>query len=473
MAIRSFAVVATALWLTTASPAQAYLCGDLNGNKAILAGDALIALQLSVGLTVPTNCGSQHGVFTTGQDTCYDDAGDPISCEGTGQDGEFQKGASRAFIDNGDGTVTDRNTGLQWEQSDDGGGIHDQENKVNWLGAFLKIAQLNVTMFAGHSDWRVPNIFELMSLGDFGQHDPGYPVPYFQHDCAPGCAIPNCACIPSPQYEWSSTSYAPGPSNAWALQVRFGDPILQAKSLANYTARAVRGGYSTADVENNPAFANSCADVNASDSITAPDALAILRKSVGQQVSLTCLTRTAPLVTGQTECYGDTGLTIPCIGTGQDGELQRGVSRSFANFQDGTIGDETTGLVWEVLADDGSVHDRDDTFNFSGAQDHVDALNESTFAGVTNWRRPNFNELASLFHFGSATSGVYDAFFNADCENGCSNTQCSCAPASGQLWSSTTFLGNREFALRTDITKAANYAIKADTIGVRAVTGGN
>jgi len=69
-----------------------------------------------------------------------------ISCGGTGQDGDLQKGAPLAYVDNGDGTITDVNTGLMWEKLDDNnvGGIHDKDNYYNWANAFaVKIATLN------------------------------------------------------------------------------------------------------------------------------------------------------------------------------------------------------------------------------------------------------------------------------------------------------------------------------------------
>ena len=53
----------------------------------------------------------------TGQTTCYDTAGLPIDCFGTGQDGMYQAGTAWPlvrFIDNGDETVTDTLTGLMW-----------------------------------------------------------------------------------------------------------------------------------------------------------------------------------------------------------------------------------------------------------------------------------------------------------------------------------------------------------------------
>jgi hypothetical protein len=62
-----------------------------------------------------------------------------------------------AFIDNNDGTVTDRATGLMWQKSGSSKTLHNRSTK-----AYVK--RLNKQRFAGHSDWRIPTIDELASL---------------------------------------------------------------------------------------------------------------------------------------------------------------------------------------------------------------------------------------------------------------------------------------------------------------------
>jgi hypothetical protein len=52
----------------------------------------------------------------TGQTGCWDSSGNPISCTNTGQDGDIQAGATLSYTDNGNGTITDNNTGLVWEK---------------------------------------------------------------------------------------------------------------------------------------------------------------------------------------------------------------------------------------------------------------------------------------------------------------------------------------------------------------------
>jgi len=64
------------------------------------------------------------------------------------------------FEDNGDGTVSDNNTGLMWSQDDLGG-------TQKWEQALAFVEDLNATNFLGYNDWRLPNVKELHSLLDY------------------------------------------------------------------------------------------------------------------------------------------------------------------------------------------------------------------------------------------------------------------------------------------------------------------
>jgi hypothetical protein len=56
-----------------------------------------------------------------------------------------------SYTDNGD-TITDNNTGLEWEKKTAG----NVGTLYTWLEAFAYIASLNTANFAGHNDWRLP-----------------------------------------------------------------------------------------------------------------------------------------------------------------------------------------------------------------------------------------------------------------------------------------------------------------------------
>jgi hypothetical protein len=96
----------------------------------------------------------------TGQDYCYDTRNQPMPCPQPGealfgQDANYRK-AAPAYQDNGDGTITDLNTGLMWQAA--------LSPKVGWQEAMDGAASQNT---GGYTDWRVPTIKELYSLINF------------------------------------------------------------------------------------------------------------------------------------------------------------------------------------------------------------------------------------------------------------------------------------------------------------------
>lgn len=95
----------------------------------------------------------------TGQTNCYSND-NAMTCPQSetafyGQDAQYQR-AAMAYQDNGDGTVTDLNTGLMWQQTPGA--------KMTWGQAMANAASFTL---AGYTDWRLPTIKELYSLIDF------------------------------------------------------------------------------------------------------------------------------------------------------------------------------------------------------------------------------------------------------------------------------------------------------------------
>ncbi|WP_216355496.1 thrombospondin type 3 repeat-containing protein [Geothermobacter hydrogeniphilus] len=123
--------------------------------------------------------------LATGQETCFDSGGNLIDCVGSGQDGEFRMGAKKPsgirFVNNGDGTVSDRLTGLVWQQNglcygeviqNLTGEWAETASQFDWQAALDYVAGLNDGTYAdcafGRTDWRLPNAVELGSLtGDW------------------------------------------------------------------------------------------------------------------------------------------------------------------------------------------------------------------------------------------------------------------------------------------------------------------
>ena len=149
------------------------------------------------------------------------------------------KRALRArYTDNGNGTITDNNTGLMWEKLSDEGSIHDKDDFYTWTTAVTtKIAALNSGSFGGHADWRLPNINELQSLANY---DGAYPFVFsaFNTSCAASCTVLTCSCTQS-RYYWSATTKPP--LNAWLFGFDEGDSTYGSKDGESYV-RAVRAG---------------------------------------------------------------------------------------------------------------------------------------------------------------------------------------------------------------------------------------
>ncbi|MEI7732898.1 MAG: DUF1566 domain-containing protein [Verrucomicrobiota bacterium] len=117
------------------------------------------------------------------------------------------------FHDNGDGTITDRATGLTWSQADSGNGL-------NWQEALAWVQKKNAEKYLGHHDWRLPNAKELQSIVDYSRapavtQSPAI-SPLFQATKLNDGEYP---------FFWSSTTHLDGPPDRQggaAVYVAFG-----------------------------------------------------------------------------------------------------------------------------------------------------------------------------------------------------------------------------------------------------------
>ena len=111
-------------------------------------------------ITIRAQSGLSYPVIDTGQDQCYDTLNIiPYPSPGElfyGQDAQYN-GIQPSYNDNGDGTITDLNTGLIWQKNL----FPDKYTYENVL------AGADTFSLGGYSDWRLPSIKELYSLIDF------------------------------------------------------------------------------------------------------------------------------------------------------------------------------------------------------------------------------------------------------------------------------------------------------------------
>jgi len=157
--------------------------GDVNGDGMLNIADPvyLCRFLFSDGPAPVSIMCPPLGLPATEQTKCYDyngpDPASEIPCHDPdypGQDGFYQAGCPTAgrFTDNQDGTVTDHCTGLMWQKSTadiNGDGINGQDDNLGWKDSLVYCENLT---FAGHDDWRLPNVRELTSIVDYGRSDP-------------------------------------------------------------------------------------------------------------------------------------------------------------------------------------------------------------------------------------------------------------------------------------------------------------
>ena len=174
----------------------------------------------------------------TGQTSCFDTSGIEIICSGTGQDGDLRAGVkwpTPRFTDNGNGTVTDRLTGLMWVQS-------VLCFQGDWSAALthangLAAGTCGLADGSVAGDWRLPNIRELSSLTDYGENAPALPA---GHPFLP-------AGVQNPTL-WSSTTKVGDPVEAWRMVLGTGGISANDKiTLSNTYAWAVRDATQSSD----------------------------------------------------------------------------------------------------------------------------------------------------------------------------------------------------------------------------------
>ena len=67
------------------------------------------------------------------------------------------------FVDNGNGTVTDTQTGLMWKQTDT---MNDLKKWINYQDSVDYVRELRDQKFAGYEDWRLPTQVEMQTVYD-------------------------------------------------------------------------------------------------------------------------------------------------------------------------------------------------------------------------------------------------------------------------------------------------------------------
>ena len=123
------------------------------------------------------------------------------------------------------------------------------------------------------------------------------------------------------------------------------------------------------------------------------------------------------------------------------------------------VKDNATGLTWEVKTDDGSIHDKGNTYNWPNAQSvFIAELNAGKFGGFSDWRLPTRKELAAIVDYNKYDPVIDTTAFP--------NTMPS------YYWSSTTYAYDTGYAWCLYFLYGYDvYCNKSSTCYVRAVRG--
>jgi hypothetical protein len=196
----------------------------------------------------------------TGQRACYDTKGNDIPCRGTGQDAEFKRGTPWPATRFKKKEDTVLDLLTGLMWTRD---ATPAELPLTWQESLDYIAILNRDKAFGYADWRLPNRRELRSLVSHQAKKPVLPQGHPFRNVFPG-------------WYWSSTSAAINRSYAWYVHME-GARMFYGGKEQSFLLWPVRG------------------------------------KGHGVLPS-----------TGQRRCYNTNGASIPCSGSGQDGEVRSG-----------------------------------------------------------------------------------------------------------------------------------------------------
>lgn len=105
-----------------------------------------------------------------------------------------------SFTNNGDGTVTDRATGLTWSRADSGTG-------QMWSNALAWVQSRNAAGYLGYADWRMPNVKELQGIVNYSNAPDYNGLPAIDTNYFTCTTITNEAGQPDFPYYWTSSTH--------------------------------------------------------------------------------------------------------------------------------------------------------------------------------------------------------------------------------------------------------------------------
>jgi hypothetical protein len=163
-------------------------------------------------------------VIQTDQQTCFDENGNRMPCQATGQDGETRCGKAwpkPRFVPE-QRIVKDMLSGLTWTR--DG---NPSEYPLPWQEARVRIEEMNRRLMFGYDDWRLPSRNELFEIVSHYNINPALPEAHPFVNVFPG-------------YYWTGTACARLANQAWYVHLG-GARVQRGIKQRSYLVWPVRG----------------------------------------------------------------------------------------------------------------------------------------------------------------------------------------------------------------------------------------
>jgi hypothetical protein len=241
------------------------------------------------------------------------------------------------FVDNGDGTITDRTTGLMWEA----GG---SSSEVLYFKAQHRIKRLNKKKYMGYEDWRIPTLEELSSLLEPKKNEKGQHI--------------NALFNPKQKTCWSSDRHT-GPNRFFYYTVEFSHGKVSWAVVPRRSRFAEEGYHYVRAVRS------------------------VVKKPKIIRVKL----RSDP----NSDLWDDDieEMIKKHNFFAKDKNDGGSFPNDFVDNRDGTITDRVTGLMWDKGGSSSAV-------KYITAERLVRRLNKEKYLGYQDWRIPTLEELCSL-----------------------------------------------------------------------------
>ncbi len=305
-----------------------------------------------------------YPLVQSGQTILYDNDGNVVSSISVGedfygQDANYLKGLAMSYINNGDGTISDFNTGLMWEEIPIPTGLTYEE----------AIAYCDSLSLGGYEDWRMPSLKELFSISDFGKGWPYLDTSYFK--LASGI-------VDKSEQFWSSNRYV-GVTTEGGDNAAFGVNHVTGHIKAYPAASTMTGG--DAPTDGAPQGTGDLPTDTTSTATTPPsgtddDSAGQMPPADDDIASFSPLTKHVRAVRG--DVYGE---------------------NDFSDNEDGTISDNASGLMWT----------QDDSGEGMDWETALEYAESATIAGYTDWRLPNIKELQAIVDYSYASNAQDEA----------------------------------------------------------------